>query len=320
MIASTPLLKTELAEKLPGLIRFGTSTWTYPGWKGLVYHQNYSSERVFRQNSLKEYAACPLFRTVGVDSFFYSPPAPEKLAAYAELVPLSFKWVTKVWEQITVPRFPTHPRYGEQRGKLNPYFLNSSIFIDEVLDPFIRSKVQHLTGPFIFQFPTINPAVLQPGTFFSRLSSFFSELPPEFQFAVEIRNGEFLCNEYFQLLNQYRIAHCFNHWNYMPSLQEQMKKAAAAGGLKANFFIARILTPQRTSYSEAVQRFEPYDSIKYVDTEMRQDVIRLVRRALSLQRSTYVLVNNRSEGNAPRTIEALHQLICDSLETNPISI
>ena len=36
---------------------------------------------------LEEYAAFPLFRTVGIDSSFYAPPTEEILAAYAEHLP-----------------------------------------------------------------------------------------------------------------------------------------------------------------------------------------------------------------------------------------
>jgi uncharacterized protein YecE (DUF72 family) len=38
---------------------------------------------------------------------------------------------------------------------------------------------------------------------------------------------------------------------------------------------------------------------------MRRDTVALVRKAVSEQRRAYVLVNNRAEGNAPLTIQAL---------------
>ena len=42
---------------------------------------------------------------------------------------------------------------------------------------------------------------------------------------------------------------------------------------------------------------------------MRRDTVELVRRAVTENRKVYALVNNRAEGNAPRTIQALvHQL------------
>ena len=51
---------------------------------------------------LEEYAAYPLFRTVGIDSSFYAPPTPEVLRGWAECLPPGFPAVSKVWNQITV--------------------------------------------------------------------------------------------------------------------------------------------------------------------------------------------------------------------------
>ena len=38
---------------------------------------------------------------------------------------------------------------------------------------------------------------------------------------------------------------------------------------------------------------------------MRRDMVSLVEQAVAENRRAYVLVNNRSEGNAPLTVEAL---------------
>ncbi len=42
---------------------------------------------------------------------------------------------------------------------------------------------------------------------------------------------------------------------------------------------------------------------------MRQNTLKLVRQATGEGRSIYVLVNNRAEGNAPLTIQALVNLL-----------
>ena len=39
---------------------------------------------------------------------------------------------------------------------------------------------------------------------------------------------------------------------------------------------------------------------------MREQTIQLVKQAVAERRRAYVLVNNRSEGNAPRTAKALY--------------
>ena len=62
-----------LSRALPPEIRFGTSSWNYPGWRGLVYQRSYRG-RGASAAMLEEYARFPLFRTVGIDSTFYAPP------------------------------------------------------------------------------------------------------------------------------------------------------------------------------------------------------------------------------------------------------
>jgi len=39
--------------------------------------------------------------------------------------------------------------------------------------------------------------------------------------------------------------------------------------------------------------------------QMRRDTVSLVKKAVVENRQAYVLVNNRAEGNAPLTVEAL---------------
>ena len=59
------------------------------------------------------------------------------------------------------------------------------------------------------------------------------------------------------------------------------------------------------SYEAAMKRAEPYTKIVKELPEMRRDTVDLVKKAVGEKRKAYVLVNNRSEGNAPLTIQAL---------------
>ena len=303
----------ENIEKLSPLIHFGGSSWTYPGWKGLIYHKEYRSEKAFTQNTFEEYANFPLFRTVGIDRFFYSPPKVKLLQEYAEQSPEDFKWVSKVWERITVPEFPKHPRYGQSAGKKNSDFLNADLFCSEVLAPYEKAKVQEKTAPFVFQFPWIAAHLLGADEFIDRLGGFLNQLPKSFQYATEIRNREFLAPKYFEVLNNSGATHCFNHWTNMPALAIQMKRAAEAGGLKAPFYVSRILTPHGLSYQQAVKKFEPYEKVQQPNPDMRRDVVRLIKRALERKVTAFVIVNNRSEGNSPMTIDAICRLAVNSL-------
>jgi hypothetical protein len=63
------------------------------------------------------------------------------------------------------------------------------------------------------------------------------------------------------------------------------------------------------SYEAAKNRAEPYTKIVGELPEMRRDTVELVRKTVTDGRRAYVLVNNRSEGNAPLTVQALSDLL-----------
>lgn len=297
LFSSSPLAG---AKELHSVIKLGTSSWNYPGWKGLVYLYDYPSEKSFKENSLKEYASYPLFKTVGIDSSHYSPLTAKILKSYASQVPEDFSWVSKVWERITIHNYPSHARYGGVAGKKNSDFLNADLFKDRVLSELNAEEVLKRHGPMVFQFQQMSREVL--ASFPEKLAFFLSQLPRDFQYAVEIRNKELLTKEYIQALNLAGATHCFSHWSYMPGLKDQMIVAATAGGLNAPFFVARLLTPLNVRYQDAVERFKPYDQIIERQTVLREDLSILFKRAMERQVVCYVLVNNRLEGCSPQTI------------------
>src|SRR6476646_7041830 len=116
----------KLAARIPPLVRLGTSTWNYPGWRGLVYHRDYGPKGAAAK-MLEEYAAFPLFRTVGIDSSYYGPPTESVLRSYAESLPSGFPSISKVWSQLTVHTF-TKTQDPDRAGKMNPDFLNPELF------------------------------------------------------------------------------------------------------------------------------------------------------------------------------------------------
>jgi uncharacterized protein YecE (DUF72 family) len=63
------------------------------------------------------------------------------------------------------------------------------------------------------------------------------------------------------------------------------------------------------AYKAAKKRAEPYTKIVGELPEMRRDTVALVRKAVAENRRAYVLVNNRSEGNAPLTVQALVEML-----------
>lgn len=294
-------------KKYEKLIHWGTSTWTYPEWRGIVYHKPYT-QKTIKVDSLAEYAAFPQFSTVGIDNTFYAPPNPFTLESYARHLPPGFKCVSKAWEAITVPKWPQHARYGKRKGQENPQFLDAELFKTSVLTVYKKAFKDH-TGPLVLEFGELfKPVIPSLAFFLEKLDAFFTKLPTDFQFAIEIRNKNFLKPEYFDVLRKHNVAHVFNHWTKMPSLREQIA-AAGEKPFTADFAVARLLTPLGVKYEKAVAMNAPYDSIKARLPEMRDDLERLIEAALEFNIRLFILVNNRTEGCAPLTVREMDERI-----------
>jgi uncharacterized protein YecE (DUF72 family) len=293
-----------LASRIPDSIRFGTSTWNYPGWRGLVYHQDYGPKGAAAR-MLQEYAAFPLFRTVGIDSSYYGPPTEAVLRSYAEHLPPGFPCISKVWSQLTVHTF-TKAQDPDRAGQANPDFLNPDLFVEEIYQPYQRHFSSN-TGPFVFEFQTIAKfSGMDPEGFAGRLDEFFSSVPRDAEYAVEIRNEEFLTPMYFAVLREHGVAHVFNSWTRMPPIGHQMD---LPGSITARFIIARALLRPGRTYDEAVDAFSPYDRIREPNPKLRRDLVRLVEAARETRIPAYLLVNNRAEGSAPLTIAAVAEML-----------
>jgi uncharacterized protein YecE (DUF72 family) len=293
-----------LRSRIPPSVRFGTSTWNYPGWRGLVYQQDYGPKGAAAK-MLREYAAFPLFGTVGVDSSYYGPPTEAVLRSYAEHLPPGFPCVSKVWSQITVHTF-TKTQDPDRAGKPNPDFLNPDLFVEEIYQPYQRHFAEN-TGPFVFEFQTIAKySGIDAEGFANRLDQFFSALPRDAQYAVEVRNEEFLTPMYFAVLREHGVAHVFSSWTRMPPMGHQLD---LPGSLTGSFILARALLRPGRTYDEAVDAFAPYDRIREPNPKLRRDLVRLVETAVRAKIPAYLLVNNRTEGSAPLTIAAVAEML-----------
>ena len=123
-----------------------------------------------------------------------------------------------------------------------------------------------------------------------------------FRYAVEIRNQEFLSAGYFACLRSHGVAHVFNAWSRMPDLTEQIEIPEI---YTADFTVARALLRRGRSYENAVAGFSPYKQVQDPNPDARQALRALISRSRERHQPSFIFVNNRLEGNAPQTIEAV---------------
>lgn len=287
----------ELQEKQ---VYLGTSSWKYPGWRGLVYKKDYSSEKAFKDQSLEEYAEH--YGTVGVDHTYYDWPRTSTFDRYVSQTPAHFRFGLKVTERITVLKYPNFRRYGDMAGKANPDFLNAELFRDAFIGPL--EPYRDRLGTVILEFSQFYPAMgIRGSDFVERLHGFFQQISGEgLPLAVEIRNANWLQPLYFEMLKANGVAHVFNSWTRMPSLKEQWEQC---GEHIPPYLVSRILLQPGTKYAQAVEAFSPYDEIQEGSDPLREDAAGLIQRAIDLGVPAYVFVNNRAEGCAPKTIEGI---------------
>ena len=288
----------ELAARVPSHVRFGTSSWTFPGWAGLVYPPG-TSERELAQRGLELYARYPLFRSVGIDRSYYAPLDRPTLAGYARALPQGFGAVMKVWSAVTQA---VDPKTREP----NPRFLSVECFREHVLAP-VEEAFAERTGALVFELPPLRRHELpEPGRFAQRLSEFFSKLPTAHRYAVELRNRELLTHAYLDALAAHGVAHVLNFWERMPDLGEQLE---IPGVLSAPFVVARLLIPPGQRYDDRKRALAPFDRIVDPQEKMRADVARLVEACEKLGKVLLVIVNNKAEGSSPLTVRALAERI-----------
>lgn len=289
----------------------GTSSWKYPGWTGLLYdEQRYLyrgkfTESRFQRDSLEEYAQ--VFRTVCVDAGYYKFPSPEYIAGLCAQVPEHFRFVFKVTDEITARTFPKLDRHGDKGGQRNPHFLDAELF----RAAFLASCERHRDkiGLLIFEFSHFHPRDFERGRdFVEMLDTFLGQLPPGWQFGVEVRNKSLLHADYFAVLQKHRVAHVLNNWTHMPTVGEQWRMPGALSA--GDFTAARFLLKPGRTFEQAVQLFSPYNATKEANESARAAaaaVIQHVIEAMSPEtsRPSFLFFNNRLEGNALFTVLAV---------------
>jgi uncharacterized protein YecE (DUF72 family) len=289
--ATPPTDRARIAERLPPRIRFGTSSWTFPGWTE-VWGRPTSPEALARAG-LAAYARHPLLRAVGVDRTFYAPVERATYAAWADQVPPDFRFVVKA------PGILLRPR--DDDGRPNPRFLDAAWAVDHLVAP-AREGLRDRLGSIVLQLSPLGLQDASEGAAFARrLGAFLRALPPG-RYAVEARDRALYTPAWAEALGGV-AAHVVNVHPGMPSVPTQVRVARAVG---APFSVVRwMLRPDRR-YDEAKAAFAPYDRLIAPHIEVRDD---LATWLADTEGDVDVIVNNKAEGSAPASIVALAEAL-----------
>ncbi len=278
------------------MLRIGTCSWKYDSWVGILYSTLDKTEYLA--------AYSKKFDTVEVDQWFWSlfPGTPPKLPAeetvkqYATAVPDNFLFSIKVPNSLTLTHY--YKKYTKGELKANPYFLSVDLF-----EAFLE-KLELMggkTGPLIFQFEYLNKQKMPAQQIFlSKLEEFITHVPRNIPVAIEIRNPNYLNEQYFRFLETHGISHVFTEGYYMPPVTGIYGKYKKYINKQT---VIRLLGGNRTV-------IEKLTGGKWNKTVLPQDenlkqITKMLQELLERQIDVFVNVNNHYEGSAPLTINKI---------------
>jgi len=283
-------------------IRIGTCSWKYDSWVGLVYGEKNKEEY------LREYAR--QFNTVEVDQWFWSLfdrvepklPDPAVARAYKEQVPADFTFSVKVPNSITL----THYYSRDKQAPLvdNPNFLSVELFLKflERLHP-----LNERLGPLMFQFEYLNKRKMpNQFEFMDRFSEFITQCPGEYDYALEIRNPNYLNHSYFEFLDKNRLHQVFVQGYYMPPVVDIYGKFSQWINDMAIF---RLMGPDRKGIEKKTG--DRWDQVVDPRDNELLEIVRLGRELKDRGVRVYLNINNHYEGSAPLTIDKIRNMLED---------
>ncbi|MFL9905382.1 DUF72 domain-containing protein [Paraburkholderia sp. RL17-337-BIB-A] len=287
-----------LAADLPPQVHLGTSTWSFPGWNGIVYGDDYSNSKLSREG-LTAYAAHPLLRTVSIDRSFYQALTVTEYLRYAQQVPEHFRFIVKA------PMTITDATVRAERGEpvsLNPCFLNAQMAIDEFVTPCLEG-LGAKAGALVFQLsPLPDQMLAQPAAFIERLAGFLMALPklPDGTcYAIEIRDASLLTPRFIRTLKTAGVRYCVGIHARMPDPLRQAAALALLDGEPAGPLIVRWSLHGGFKYEQAKAKYEPFNQLVDQDPTTRAALAELAARYALAGQPVVIAINNKAEGSAP---------------------
>ena len=279
-------------------IYFGSCSWKYPSWEGLVYSSRSPG------NFLEEYAQ--KYQTVEIDQWFwslgkssYGLPNHALVSEYNEATPSDFRFTIKAPNAITATR-----AYRE-KTKPNQLFLQPEVckrFLDRIEPLFPK------LGLLMFQFEYLNKDKMDSRKqFLESLDAFFAALPKGLPYAVEIRNPKWIDSSWFSFLQGQQVAPVLLQGYWMDDITSTLQRYGSNLGDKA---CIRLHGDDR----QGIEKATGADWSRIVtprDNELTH-IAPLVAKVAKEGTTLYININNHYEGSSPITITKLETFLDQS--------
>jgi uncharacterized protein YecE (DUF72 family) len=297
----------------------GTASDRYAGWLGQIYPaQRYAArttrrthrvggkafiEEVLPVESVAEYFQH--FRVLELDFTFYGllldehgkPGKPlQTLRKYRQNLHDGQFVVLKVPQVVFAQKILRAGTFFENEAYLHP-----QVFLKQFYDPAVDLMGPLLKGLVFEQEYQRKQDRPSPQQLALRLDNFFTQIPRDHRYHVELRTESLLVEPVFEVFEKFGIGQVLSHWTWLPSLQKQFALSDQRFLNSGSQSIIRLMTPRGTRYEDAYAQTHPFNRLVdgMLQPAMVEETAQLMWTAVRHGVQVNVIVNNRSGGNAP---------------------
>lgn len=262
---------------LPDNLYVGTVSWSKSDWMGSLYPPDLKPSQF-----LETYART--FRTVEIDSTFYSIPQRSMVTGWKDRTPEGFVFAAKI------PRLITHQKMLTDCQKELSTFLR------------IMETLGDKLGPLLLQFPYFNKNTFASREQFDKLlRPFLDSLPKGFRFSVEIRNKNWISWDFLELLRERSVGFTLLAQAWMPGIDTLAKAVDLVTG---DFCYVRFMG-DRKALEKKIQRF---DTLLEDNTDEMRIWAGELKKIVAKGTKTYAFFSNYYAGYGPGSAELFEAL------------
>lgn len=306
-------------------IYLGTTSDRYAGWIGQIYSKERYVGRVNRRrhvvggkafieevlpvDSVQEYFEH--FRVLEIDYTFYQlltekdgTPSPNYhvLSQYRRYIKDEDSIVLKVPQLVFAQKLCRGNAYIPNEAYLDP-----GLFTEHFYKPALEVLGKSLAGFIFEQEYQRNQDRPSENQMARSLEAFFEAVPKDPRYHVELRTESYLTPPVFEVLEKHGVGQVLSHWTWLPPLRRQFAKAGHSIFNADRILLIRLVTPMDMRYEVAYGRAHPFDKMVegMLQSRMIEETVNLMHQGIEKGVKVYILVNNRTGGNAPLIVQMI---------------
>jgi hypothetical protein len=234
------------------------------------------------------------------------------LRQYKKYLKETDRVLLKVPQVIFAQKFWRSGQYVE-----NPDFLNADRFNRQFYEPVQALLGDRIAGLVFEQEYQRKQDRMPVDRFAQMLDQFFSWIPADGRYHVELRTESYLAKPFFEILKRHGIGQVLSHWTWLPSLRRQFSMSGSQFFNRGKQAVVRLMTPRNVKYEDAYKKTFPFN--KMVDgllsPHMVDDTVSLTHTAIAEDIHMNIAINNRAGGSAPIIAQRIaEKFLADSAE------